>query len=380
MAPSPSAITPVVSVVIPVKGRVDLLPRTLESLCGQTLTHWEALVVDDDSPSSERAGIEEACRMDPRIRFHPRERSTAGAPACRNEGFEQSHAPLVVFLDSDDLLLPEALAERKAFMDDHPDLDYHTRQAWLFQETPGDLGLVFNIPRPDPDLERFLRFDCPWQTTGPTWRREALEKIGPWDETLRIGQDMDHSCRAILAGLRHVRLEIPDYHLRGWGNRRDSVGADAANPAKLPSHEQRIGKLREALESHGGLPSRLRHLLAGNYFWIAHQWCRQGHLTRGLSVWRKALSHRLVTRRMFGDALAFLVLSRTGGAWLLARRLVRSWPEECFIRNFQTTGFAPGTIGSKVCVPPEERLPGFRHVVRVGTLRYLRWRLRSAVA
>jgi len=100
--------TPKISIITPTYNRAHLLPRVWASLKAQTFSAFEWIVVDDGSTDGTESVV--ASFNDPRIRYIklPKNR---GVNAARNRGVEASRAPYLVFLDSDDEMLPEALAE-----------------------------------------------------------------------------------------------------------------------------------------------------------------------------------------------------------------------------------------------------------------------------
>jgi glycosyltransferase involved in cell wall biosynthesis len=107
---------PVVSVVVPAwlpdATASAFLPAALESLLAQTLTDWEAVVVDDGSPLPVAPLVPE----DPRLTVvrHPR---NLGLGAALNTGLDATGAPYVAYLPHDDLWTPEHLATLVAALD-----------------------------------------------------------------------------------------------------------------------------------------------------------------------------------------------------------------------------------------------------------------------
>ena len=98
---------PKVSIVIPVFNRERLIPRTIRSCLVQTEPDFEIVVVDDGSTDGSR----EAVRRfdDPRLRLFTQPQNM-GAATARNRGAAEARADWVMFVDSDDELVPEALA------------------------------------------------------------------------------------------------------------------------------------------------------------------------------------------------------------------------------------------------------------------------------
>jgi hypothetical protein len=94
-----------VTVVIPTKDRADLLRQTLRSVHEQSAPPAEVVVADDGSTddTAEVLAAAGATRV-----YNPA--GDWGASAARNAGLARVSTDFVAFLDSDDLLLPGALA------------------------------------------------------------------------------------------------------------------------------------------------------------------------------------------------------------------------------------------------------------------------------
>lgn len=98
-------LAPVISIVTPTYNRAHLLPRTWASVAQQTERDFEWIVVDDGSTDETRAVV--LAFDDPRIRYFLQENQ--GANGARNRGDLEARADYVVYLDSDDELLDEAV-------------------------------------------------------------------------------------------------------------------------------------------------------------------------------------------------------------------------------------------------------------------------------
>ena len=96
---------PLVSVIIPCYKQAHFLPGALESVFAQTHPAVEAVVVNDGSPDDTDAV---ARGYGARIRYVSQ--ANAGLPAARNAGITASTGRYLLFLDSDDLLPPSAIA------------------------------------------------------------------------------------------------------------------------------------------------------------------------------------------------------------------------------------------------------------------------------
>jgi glycosyltransferase involved in cell wall biosynthesis len=102
---------PLVSIVVPFLNREKFLGETIESVEAQSCENWELILVDDGSTDNSRAIAEQWTAKYPRkiFLFEHEQRRTRGASAARNLGLRRARGKYVVFLDSDDVFLPDAL-------------------------------------------------------------------------------------------------------------------------------------------------------------------------------------------------------------------------------------------------------------------------------
>ena len=100
-----------ISVIIPAYRAEKSLEQCLGSVCDQTFSHFECLVVDDASPDSSLAIANRFVERDGRFRII-RHNSNKGVSAARNTGLRSAIGDFVLFLDSDDVLLSGALASQ----------------------------------------------------------------------------------------------------------------------------------------------------------------------------------------------------------------------------------------------------------------------------
>ena len=99
-----------VSVIVPVYRVEAYLPACLDSVLGQTMKEIEVICIDDASPDRCGEILEHYAGQDPRVRaVHLPENRQQGY--ARNLGLAMARGKYVYFLDSDDCILPETLAE-----------------------------------------------------------------------------------------------------------------------------------------------------------------------------------------------------------------------------------------------------------------------------
>lgn len=90
------------SIVIPVYCVEATLERCLQSVCGQTFTDFEVILVDDGSPDRCPQLCDEWAEKDSRIRVIHKE--NGGLSDARNAGIDAARGEYITFVDSDDFL------------------------------------------------------------------------------------------------------------------------------------------------------------------------------------------------------------------------------------------------------------------------------------
>lgn len=99
-----------VSVIVPVyKVSLNYLRECFDSLLAQTMQECEFIIVSDGAPEAECSVCDEYAAKDSRFKFFRREH--AGVSATRNFGISQAQGEYITFVDSDDWIETETLAE-----------------------------------------------------------------------------------------------------------------------------------------------------------------------------------------------------------------------------------------------------------------------------
>lgn len=109
-----------VSVIMPVLNRADLVGVAIESVLAQSHDQFELIVVDDGSTDNTRDVVAEYARTDPRVRLLAGPH--AGVGASRNTGLEQARGEFIAFLDSDNSWTRRFLELSLAALDAAPDV------------------------------------------------------------------------------------------------------------------------------------------------------------------------------------------------------------------------------------------------------------------
>ncbi len=175
-----------VSVVIPTRNRRALLSETVASVQEQTFQGWELIIVDEASTDATPDYLQSV--RDPRIRWL-RHAEARGVSAARNTGLAQAGGALVMFLDDDDLLRPDAIDTLRRALGDNPDALAASGACRLFRED-GDSSRVYRPARGSArSIWREVLFGW-WSNSGQNlYRTSVVREIGGFDTGLRAVQD-----------------------------------------------------------------------------------------------------------------------------------------------------------------------------------------------
>ncbi len=179
-----------VSVIIPCYNQAHFLKEAIESVLGQTNQHFEIVVMDDgstDNTSEVAAGY-------PHVRCIRHENQ--GLPASRNAGIRASQGSYLVFLDSDDRLLPEALEIGVECLRAHPEC------AFVFgvcNVIAGD-GSLLRTQKPWVESDHYLallRHNDIWCPATVMYRRGIFDSAGGFNTSLKSSEDYDFYFRIV---------------------------------------------------------------------------------------------------------------------------------------------------------------------------------------
>jgi glycosyltransferase involved in cell wall biosynthesis len=198
------------SVVMTAYNEEKWIGDAVASVLAQTYPELQLIVVDDGSSDGTVAALDRY-RSDPRLTLIRQE--NAGLSAARNTGIAASETEWVAFLDSDDLWMPTYLERVDAALAERPDAGFAYVDAWRL----GVNGLFFrdsamarqNPPEDPPhDPAAFLRLLIErgnFIFVSAAAKREALEKVGGFNTSLRSVEDLDLWIRILAAGYGAVR-------------------------------------------------------------------------------------------------------------------------------------------------------------------------------
>lgn len=180
------------SLIIPCYKSENTIARSIGSILDQDFKNFEIICILD----GEDKNAEEVIKTFPSVKYKVIEHG--GACKARNEGFKMSEGQYVIFSDSDIYWRPGMFRKFKEIFDKRPDLDFiYGGYRWIDQEGA-------HIPH---DFDPYLLTVANYIDTNNPVKREWVEKVGGFDESLKRFQDWDLWLRIIKAGAKGLRVE-----------------------------------------------------------------------------------------------------------------------------------------------------------------------------
>ncbi len=179
---------PSIAVVVPNRNDAHYLPRCLRSILDQEIRPEELIVVDDHSTDDSVAIIQSLIVDDPRAQLviNPLNLGTNGA---LNEGLRRVRSEYVLFLASNDFVLPGIFARAKTCLARSSDTGLWSALAWLVDEEDQTIRLHLSpvvtlkdtLFTPDHCVKLAHDFGS-WLTAGTIiYHRDALRAAGGFD-------------------------------------------------------------------------------------------------------------------------------------------------------------------------------------------------------
>ncbi|MHB8994125.1 MAG: glycosyltransferase family 2 protein [Armatimonadota bacterium] len=189
-----------VSVIIPTFNSVTTLPRAIDSVLAQSRPADEIIVVNDGSSDDTESVMADHY---PQVRYHYH--ANVGLAATRNAGAALATGSLLALLDSDDEWAPTKLERQLAVLEARPELAaIGCHRVRVKIDAAGTELWRRPSPRADGSVTDVTFADEIWSNRicGATMliRRDAFERHGGYDASMRASEDHDLWLRMLGAG------------------------------------------------------------------------------------------------------------------------------------------------------------------------------------
>ena len=203
------AQSPTVSVMIPYYNCKEYIVETIQSVLSQSHQNFEIIIVDDGSDPEHADYLKGFLADKPAIRYAVQ--NNQGVAAARNHAARLAGGKYFLFLDSDDLILPDYIEKCVTVLENNPDCKLVYPLAEYFDAQEG----LWNLPDYD-GLESLLKGNrIPIISMH---RAEDFVSLGGFDENLTTHEDWDLWIRLLSNGGTVIR--IPEVLFR-YRKRRD---------------------------------------------------------------------------------------------------------------------------------------------------------------
>jgi len=305
-----------VSTIIPVHNRPDMLREAVLSVLEQTYRPIELIIVDDGSTDDTAAVVDALARMyeDVRAVHQP----NAGPGVARETGRQLARGEFIQYLDSDDLLLPrkfewqvDALRRNRA-----AGIGYGKTRYYEHGQTPTNVAWKRTGEQISCMFPSFLGSRW-WDTSTPLYRREITDTAGPWLQ-LRHEEDWEYDCRI---ARQNVVLCFCDRFVSDTRAHQDTRLSGRVSPQILKQRSIAHTKILEHARAAGitiDVPEMQR--FARELFLLARQCGAGGLVEESKTLFELARSASTPRRASRIDFRAYNFASRLFG-WVAVGRL-----------------------------------------------------------
>lgn len=189
-----------VSIILPVYNGERFLRQAIESILNQTYENWELWIVDDCSTDGTAHMIEHFMRRDARIHvIH--NAVNQKLPRSLNIGFQAATGEYLTWTSDDNVFLPNAIERMAHVLDMNPDIRMVCADEIIIDENNAELNELGVY-----EEKKIFGQNCLGACF--LYRREVLEIVGEYDDSLFCVEDYDYWLR-VLKHYHHIE-RIPE--------------------------------------------------------------------------------------------------------------------------------------------------------------------------
>ena len=196
-----------VSIILPLCNSEAYIKQTIKSCLSQTHDNIEIIVIENGSKDQSYQAVKSI--DDKRLSVF--QIPTPNAAAARNYGFKKATGTYVIFLDADDVLVPNKIELQLAALSAKPE-GWVASCAWAKFKTNTKEAVI--------SPQKVWAIQNPIDWCLQSWMGEGMmipgcwlipkpiiDKAGLWDERLSLHDDGEFMCRVLLASIGNVFVE-----------------------------------------------------------------------------------------------------------------------------------------------------------------------------
>lgn len=204
---------PLVSILIPCYNSEQWIGQAIESALGQTWSKKQVIVLDDGSTDNSLDVIR---RYEGHLRWESGQ--NRGGGYARNRLLELASGEWIQYLDADDYLLPEKVAQQVDFVVQHPEVDVVIGPTTMeFWSEEGARQQPIAISEPHDYWTMLASWKLP-QTGAPLWRKSAIVEVGGWKPDQPCCQEHELYLRLLIGGKKFAYHSSGGSIYRQWSD------------------------------------------------------------------------------------------------------------------------------------------------------------------
>jgi glycosyltransferase involved in cell wall biosynthesis len=184
--------TPPVSVITPTYNRAHTIETAINSVLNQTYENFELIIIDDGSTDDTKQVVQSI--KDSRIKYLYKK--NGGPSKARNYGISRASGEWIMYLDSDDLLLPKCIETMISWVGKNPQAVFafprSTRSLELYEggkliksvDDSGDTPPIFTI-------QDIFERNAGFSPNGFMHLKRLYSEGIAWDEELSLMEDWE---------------------------------------------------------------------------------------------------------------------------------------------------------------------------------------------
>jgi glycosyltransferase involved in cell wall biosynthesis len=236
----------IVSFIIPTFNRANVLGKSIQSVLDQTEENWELIIVNDGS-TDDTENVVQPYLKDDRVRYVYQENK--GVSSARNFGASLANSDYLIFLDSDDIVLPELLKILKVN---------------LYGEFDIICWEVIKSKNGRKKLWKPIRLDAMYKGITATflagsicYRKALFNQVGGYDVNLLFGENYELGLR--ISQVDNLKIKIIHKPLSQYNLPQIRLSNSLSN--KLISYDYLYKKHRKLYKSDPKSHSGINYLL-----------------------------------------------------------------------------------------------------------------------
>ena len=198
---------PKISIIMSAYNEGATIHYAIESIQAQTFSCWELIVVDDGSIDETRSIIKSYADSDSRIILIENGKNL-GLPTSLNKAIKLSKSDFIARADADDFNMPLRLEKQYKYISKHANVDILGTGAFLIYKQNNCNNRLSLLDAKIPDFKVSLISPYFFHPS-VIIRRSFFEKVGLYDESFFLAQDLDLWIRGAKLGAGYYNLQEP---------------------------------------------------------------------------------------------------------------------------------------------------------------------------